>query len=207
MRRDHPEATPGTGQPFGLQAFSLRITRSPQRPEVMRSLVRGPDPRQPDAQPRQPGSGAGPRTGHRGVSRLPAGVAITPGMLAFRRMDRADRHRGRPLAAVWAVKKRFSANASDKAGYRKSDAPALKLSAGDRIRYILLHGGEVRLVRVGSVKRLNGVLAHARQSPVTLETMDLAISEGASGWLHPPPTCWRGIWCRMIQSKDRRLPN
>ena len=58
---------------------------------------------------------------------------------------------------------------------------ALNLSPGDRIRYILLDGGEVRILRVGSARRLKGVLADACRSPVSLEEMDDAIAEGASG--------------------------
>lgn len=57
---------------------------------------------------------------------------------------------------------------------------ALNLSAGDRIRYVLLDGGEVRILRVRSARRLKGVLADACQSPVTLEQMDDAIAGGAS---------------------------
>ncbi len=57
---------------------------------------------------------------------------------------------------------------------------ALNLSPGDRIRYVLLDGGEVRILRVGSARRLKGVLAGACQSPVGLEEMDDAIASGAT---------------------------
>jgi len=57
---------------------------------------------------------------------------------------------------------------------------ALNLSAGDRIRYVLLDGGEVRILRVGSARRLKGVLSDACQSPVSLEQMDNAIADGAA---------------------------
>ena len=57
---------------------------------------------------------------------------------------------------------------------------ALNLSAGDRIRYVLLDGGEVRILRVGSARRLKGILAGACQSPVSLEQMDDAIASGAA---------------------------
>lgn len=56
---------------------------------------------------------------------------------------------------------------------------ALNLSAGDRIRYVLLDGGEVRILRVGSARRLKGILADACQAPVSLEQMDDAIANGA----------------------------
>ena len=57
---------------------------------------------------------------------------------------------------------------------------ALNLSAGDRIRYVLLDGGEVRILRVGSARRLKGVLAGVCQLPVSLEQMDDAIASGAT---------------------------
>lgn len=57
---------------------------------------------------------------------------------------------------------------------------ALNLSPGDRIRYVLLDGGEVRILRVGSAKRLKGMLSGACKSPVSLEEMDDAISKGAT---------------------------
>ena len=57
---------------------------------------------------------------------------------------------------------------------------ALNLSPGDRIRYVLLDGGEVRILRVGSVRRLKGILADANRSVVSLEEMDEAIAKGAT---------------------------
>lgn len=57
---------------------------------------------------------------------------------------------------------------------------ALNLSPGDRIRYVFLDGGEVRILRVGSAKRLKGILSEACQSPISLEQMDEAIAEGAT---------------------------
>ncbi len=56
---------------------------------------------------------------------------------------------------------------------------ALNLSAGDRIRYIMLDGGEVRLLRVGSVRRLRGLLADSQRTAVSLDEMDEAIAAGA----------------------------
>ena len=57
---------------------------------------------------------------------------------------------------------------------------ALNLSPGDQIRYVLLDGGEIRILRVGSIKRLEGVLSRAGQSRVSLEEMDEAIAKGAT---------------------------
>lgn len=57
---------------------------------------------------------------------------------------------------------------------------ALGLSAGDRIRYVLLDGGEVRILKVQSAQRLRGVLAEEGRAPVSLEEMDDAIARGAT---------------------------
>ena len=56
---------------------------------------------------------------------------------------------------------------------------ALGLTSGDKIRYLVLPGGEVRILKTGSVKRLTGMLADATKEPVSLEQMDTAIAEGA----------------------------
>lgn len=55
----------------------------------------------------------------------------------------------------------------------------LNLSPGDRIRYLMLDDGQVRLLKVGSVQRLAGILFDADREAVSLEEMDAAISEGA----------------------------
>lgn len=55
----------------------------------------------------------------------------------------------------------------------------LNLSPGDRIRYLMLDNGQVRLLKVGSVQRLAGILFDADREAVSLEEMDAAISEGA----------------------------
>jgi antitoxin PrlF len=56
---------------------------------------------------------------------------------------------------------------------------ALRLSPGDRVRYMILDGGEVRLVRSGPVSRLAGVLKGRVDRAVSLEDMDEAIAQGA----------------------------
>lgn len=56
---------------------------------------------------------------------------------------------------------------------------ALDLSAGDRLRYVVLESGEVRLFKIGSVKRLKGLLAETNRELVSLDEMDAAIAEGA----------------------------
>ena len=53
----------------------------------------------------------------------------------------------------------------------------LGVSAGDRVRYVILEG-EVRILPVRPVHRLFGALQHEGQA-VTLEGMDQAIAEGA----------------------------
>ncbi len=61
----------------------------------------------------------------------------------------------------------------------KAVREALAVQPGDRVRYVILEG-EVRIMPVRSVERLFGVLEH-HGPPVTLEEMDSAIAEGASG--------------------------
>jgi len=56
----------------------------------------------------------------------------------------------------------------------------LSLSAGDRIRYIMLDDGQVRLLKVRSVQRLAGLLFDEGRETVSLEDMDAAITEGAA---------------------------
>ena len=61
----------------------------------------------------------------------------------------------------------------------KAVREALAVRPGDRVRYVILEG-EVRIIPVRPISRLFGVLEH--QGPaVTLEEMDSAIAEGASG--------------------------
>ena len=61
----------------------------------------------------------------------------------------------------------------------KAVREALSVGPGDRVRYVILEG-EVRILPVRPVSRLYGVLEH-RGPAVTLEEMDRAIVEGASG--------------------------
>lgn len=57
---------------------------------------------------------------------------------------------------------------------------ALGLRAGDRLRYVLLDDGQVRLLRTRPVAALAGMLR--RDGPaVTLEQMEAAMAEGARG--------------------------
>jgi len=55
---------------------------------------------------------------------------------------------------------------------------ALGLVSGDRIRYIIFNE-QVRFMKVGSVKRLEGMLERPDQKPATLEEMYEAIVRGA----------------------------
>ena len=56
----------------------------------------------------------------------------------------------------------------------------LNLSPGDRIRYVMLDDGQVRLLKVGSVQRLAGILFDPDGEVVSLADMDAAIVEGAT---------------------------
>ncbi|NJS37669.1 MAG: AbrB family transcriptional regulator [Rhodobacteraceae bacterium] len=58
---------------------------------------------------------------------------------------------------------------------------ALKLHPGDRVRYMILDGGEVRLVRCRPVMQLAGLLKDRTDKQASLEDMDEAIAKGASG--------------------------
>lgn len=57
---------------------------------------------------------------------------------------------------------------------------ALGLASGGKIRYLVLPGGEVRILKTGSVKRLAGMLASPAKEPVSLEQMEAAIAEDAA---------------------------
>jgi AbrB family looped-hinge helix DNA binding protein len=57
---------------------------------------------------------------------------------------------------------------------------ALGLLAGDKVRYLILDGGEVRLVRGTPVARLAGLLKGKTTRVVSLDEMDEAIAQAAS---------------------------
>ena len=61
----------------------------------------------------------------------------------------------------------------------QEDRTALGVKDGDRVRYVI-HDGEVRLLKVRSVRELRGVLARPDQKPVSLEEIDDAIANGIS---------------------------
>ena len=58
---------------------------------------------------------------------------------------------------------------------------ALNLKPGDRVRYMILDGGEVRIVRSQPVIGLAGLLKREGARVVTLGEMDDAIARGAKG--------------------------
>lgn len=58
---------------------------------------------------------------------------------------------------------------------------ALQLHPGDRVRYMILDGGEVRLVRSRPVMQLAGLLKDRTNKRTSLEDMDEAIAKSASG--------------------------
>ena len=58
---------------------------------------------------------------------------------------------------------------------------ALNLHPGDRVRYMILDGGEVRLARSRPVAELQGLLQDKVFRTVSLEEMDEAVVRGAIG--------------------------
>ena len=56
---------------------------------------------------------------------------------------------------------------------------ALGLKAGDRVRYLILDGGEVRLVRSQPLAGLAGLLQDRVARVVSLEEMEAAVVWGA----------------------------
>ncbi|MEL6613844.1 MAG: type II toxin-antitoxin system PrlF family antitoxin [Bacteroidota bacterium] len=58
---------------------------------------------------------------------------------------------------------------------------ALGLSPGDRVRYLILDGGEVRLMPVRPVMSLSGLLENKDIGPMSLEDMEAAIGAGGAG--------------------------
>lgn len=58
---------------------------------------------------------------------------------------------------------------------------ALDLQPGDKLRYMILDDGEVRIVRSKPVAGLAGLLRVEGRAPVSLEGMEAAIAQGAQG--------------------------
>jgi AbrB family looped-hinge helix DNA binding protein len=58
---------------------------------------------------------------------------------------------------------------------------ALQLHPGDRVRYLILDGGEVRIVRSQPVMRLAGLFKGQSGRRLSLEDMEEAIAQGAAG--------------------------
>lgn len=61
----------------------------------------------------------------------------------------------------------------------KSVRQALGLAPGDRLRYVILDDGQVRLMRTRAIADLAGLLRREGQRPVSLDEMERAIAEGA----------------------------
>lgn len=53
---------------------------------------------------------------------------------------------------------------------------ALALQPGDKLRYLILEGGEVRILRSRPVSALAGILARPDASPVSLDEMEREIA-------------------------------
>lgn len=60
----------------------------------------------------------------------------------------------------------------------KSVRNALGVQAGDKVRYLILDGGEVRLLRSRPIGSLGGMLAQEGRAARTLEDMEDAIDAG-----------------------------
>ena len=58
---------------------------------------------------------------------------------------------------------------------------ALDLQPGDRLRYVILDDGQVRLMRMVPAASLAGILRREGQRPVTLQDMEQAVAQGAAG--------------------------
>ena len=56
---------------------------------------------------------------------------------------------------------------------------ALKVNAGDTLRYVVL-GGEFRILKMRSVAEISGMLKRPRQASVSIEAMDEAMAKGAT---------------------------
>ena len=57
----------------------------------------------------------------------------------------------------------------------------LDLGPGDRLRYVILDDGQVRLMRARPVASLAGLLRRENQPPVSLDEMEAAVAGGAQG--------------------------
>ena len=57
----------------------------------------------------------------------------------------------------------------------------LDLGPGDRLRYVILDDGQVRLMRAQPVAALAGILRREGRRPVSLDEMEAAIAGGAQG--------------------------
>ena len=58
---------------------------------------------------------------------------------------------------------------------------ALGLMPGDKVRYLVLDSGEVRIVRSKPIAKLAGLLKGRSDRQVSLEDMEEAIARGAAG--------------------------
>ena len=57
----------------------------------------------------------------------------------------------------------------------------LDLGPGDRLRYVILDDGQVRLMRAQPVAALAGILQREGRRAVSLDEMEVAIAGGAQG--------------------------
>ncbi|HRO16328.1 MAG TPA: type II toxin-antitoxin system PrlF family antitoxin [Paracoccus sp. (in: a-proteobacteria)] len=61
----------------------------------------------------------------------------------------------------------------------KAVRQVLDLAPGDRLRYVILDDGQVRLMRARPVASLKGILRREGQRPIPTDEMEAAIAGGA----------------------------
>ena len=74
---------------------------------------------------------------------------------------------------------KFTVTSRGRTTLPKAVRKALRLSAGSRIRYDIRPDGEVRILKVGSIRQLKGAFASKCKKAVSLAEMDAAIAHVA----------------------------
>lgn len=62
----------------------------------------------------------------------------------------------------------------------KSVRQLLGVGPGDRLRYVVLDNGQVRMMKTQRIAKLAGMLRRKGQGPVSLEDMEKAIADGGN---------------------------
>lgn len=79
----------------------------------------------------------------------------------------------------WGIMPESTVTVKGQTTLPKDVRAALRLNPGDRVRYMILDGGEVRLVRSQPVAELAGLLKGKTDRRVSLDDMEAAIAQGA----------------------------